>query len=258
MHFLFYFLGFLPSAIWLLFYLRKDSHPESNRMILITFFFGMLSAGYALILELAFREIANFLKDNGNVYDFLRVFFDGAFALEYSQLLIKILLVFIGGALIEELAKYFVLRLWVFQHSELDEPVDLVLYMIIAALGFAAIENVLFLINYRPPPDEILTPLKGLIAMGYRFISATFLHALSSAIFGAFIALSFHYIKKRRAYFLAGLVISCFLHGIYNWYIMLNERLFIIILLIGLSLFVGFIFEKLKKLKSICLPNNDG
>ncbi len=38
------FFGLAPSFIWLLFFLRKDAHPESNPMILKIFFYGMLAA----------------------------------------------------------------------------------------------------------------------------------------------------------------------------------------------------------------------
>ena len=257
MNFIFYILGFLPSAIWLFFYLRKDSHPESNRMILITFLFGMMAAFYALILELAFREVANLSSDNGAIQSFLRAILGNEFAIQYEQLIIKIMMVFIGGAMIEEVVKYLVVRLLIFQNAELDEPVDLMLYMIIGALGFAAVENILFLLNYPQMSEGILTPLNALIAMGCRFVSATFLHALSSAVLGYFIALSFLNIKNKKRYFLLGLLISSILHGIYNWYIMAERGELVIALLVFLGLIVGLIFKKIKNVKSVCLLKND-
>ena len=48
--------GLAPSIIWLLFYLRKDSHPESNRMVLKIFFYGMLAALPAVFLEIGFKS----------------------------------------------------------------------------------------------------------------------------------------------------------------------------------------------------------
>ena len=46
------FFGLAPSAAWLLFYLRKDVHPESNRMILKVFFFGMIVALPVVLAEM--------------------------------------------------------------------------------------------------------------------------------------------------------------------------------------------------------------
>ena len=51
--YLFYILlSFLPSLIWLSFYLKKDKHPEPRRMVVKIFIWGMLLAPLAAILEL--------------------------------------------------------------------------------------------------------------------------------------------------------------------------------------------------------------
>lgn len=219
-----YLFGFLPSIIWLFFYLRKDAHPESNRMILKIFFFGMLAAFFAIFLEKGFQKIIS------------------------SSLLI----IFLGGAFIEEYLKYLVVRWGVFRNSELDEPPDLLIYMIISALGFAALENILVLSNYHP----ILTPVKALEVMGWRFVSATFLHALCSGTLGYFLALSFFNVQQRKKLFLVGLATVTILHGLYNWSIMrmggLEKFLLPLLILIVLSLLVSFWFKKLKKLPSVC------
>lgn len=219
-----YLFGFLPSTIWLLFYLRKDAHPESNRMILKIFFLGMLAAFFAIFLEKGFQKIIS------------------------SSLLV----IFLGGAFIEEYLKYLVVKAGVFHSSELDEPPDLLLYMIISALGFAALENILVLSNYHP----ILTATKALEVMGWRFVSATFLHALSSGVLGYFLALSFFHTRQRKKLFVVGLAAATILHGLYNWSIMkvggLEKFLLPILILITLSLLVSFWFKKLKKLPSVC------
>jgi len=224
MIYLLYLFGFLPSIIWLLFYLRKDAHPESNRMILRIFFFGVLAAFFAIFLEKGFQAItAN-----------------------------SLLIIFLGGAFIEEYLKYLVVRVGVFHNSEMDEPPDLLLYMIISALGFAALENILVLSNYHP----ILTTAKALEVMSWRFVSATFLHALCSGTLGYFLALSFFHIKQRKKIFPAGLLLVTILHGIYNWSIMniegLGKFILPLIILIGLAWFVSYGFKKLKRLKSVC------
>src|SRR4030043_794785 len=52
-YFLYVLLGFLPSLIWLLFYLRKDSHPEPKNQIIQIFVWGMMIGPLAAILEFA-------------------------------------------------------------------------------------------------------------------------------------------------------------------------------------------------------------
>ena len=225
MIYLLYLFGFLPSIIWLLFYLRKDVHPESNQAILKVFFYGMLVAFAAIFLEIGFKKISSNL----------------------------ILYVFVGGALIEESLKYSVVKFKVLRSSELDEPVDIMLYMIIAGLGFAALENILILINYHP----FLELPKTLEIITLRFLTATFLHALCSGIVGYFLAISFFNIKKQKKFLLMGLGIAIVLHGFYNLSIIKIDGLekFILpaIILIGAALFVSLGFKKLKRLKSICI-----
>lgn len=227
-----YLLGFLPSIIWLLFYLRKDSHPEPNKMVLKVFFLGMLSGFFAIVLEKGFQK--------------------GQDIFMASVSSVSILNIFVGGALIEELIKYGASKIGTHRNIELDEPVDFIFYMIIAGLGFAALENILILTNYHP----VLTASKAIEVMFWRFVSATFLHALCSGIFGFFIALSFFQMKKRKLYFITGLLISFILHGLYNWSIINIEGMakFVLPLIIlgALSIFLSFGIRKLKRLKSVC------
>ena len=229
---LYIFFGVLPSFIWLLFYLRKDSHPESNRMIIKIFFYGMLAALPAILLEMGILDILKELK--------------------LPLILLIFLNVFIGVALVEELLKYLVVREKVLDHPEFDEPVDVILYMIIAALGFAAAENILILFSLGTTFlfEKVLT-----ISL-LRFWGATFLHALCSGTLGYFLTLSIFETKKRSGLLIIGVGITTLLHGLYNFSIMKLEGTFSwlipIIILIGLAIFLTFAFKKLKKLKSVC------
>ena len=242
---LYLFFAFLPSFVWLLFFLRKDSHPESNPMIIRVFFLGMLIALPAAGLEILFFQLSE--------------------KLNLSITLAAILNTFLGVALIEETLKYFVVKGAVINNPELDEPIDVVLYMIIAALGFAALENIL-----------ILTPLaKGFFLARafeisvFRFLGATFLHALASGVLGYFLALSFLETKKRRGLLALGFSLAILSHGLYNFSI-LNPTLTIkpltaimrtegsfgllipLIVLLGLAVFLISRFKRLQKLKSVC------
>ncbi len=228
------FFGFLPSIIWLLFYLRKDKHPESNKKIIKVFFFGMLIAIPTALIELGVLDQIGIIKD-------LPAFVSNPFlflALKY----------FLVVALLEELMKYLIVKKEVFSAPEFDEPVDIILYMIICALGFAAVENILTLL----PPKEIA---EALSTIWIRFIGATLLHTLCSAMLGYFLALSFFETKKRNRLAVVGLILAITLHGFYDLSIMTEGSLNVLgpmIILIGLAIFVSFGFKKVKKLKSVC------
>lgn len=225
--------GVLPSLIWLLFYLRKDSYPESNRMVLKIFFYGMLSALPAIFLEFGLFEISKFLK---------------------SAVLISVFNTFIGVALVEEYLKYLVVKEKALTHKECDEPLDVMLYMVIAGLGFAAVENILILFGL----GQVLLLEKTLIVILVRFLGATFLHTLSSAFLGFFLALSLASSSKRRIFlFLFGLIGATLLHGFYNFFIIELENqgvaalLAPFLILLSLFVFMTWGFRKLKTLKNI-------
>jgi len=224
--------GVLPSIVWLLFYLRKDVHPESNRMILKIFFYGMLIAFPAILFETGLlQEIKRF---------------------DFSPLVVSLLSVFVGVAMVEELLKYFVVKEKVLNSAEFDEPIDTVLYMIIAALGFAAAENIL--IFFSLGPAFLLGETISLTI--FRFLGATFLHVLASGILGYFLAMSIYQTKHRGRLLLLGLTLAILLHGLYNFSIIEiggKASFFIpLIVLITSAIFLTAAFKRLKKLKSVC------
>ncbi len=222
MTYLLYFFGFLPSIIWLLFYLRKDVHPESNKQILTVFFYGIIAGFCAILVEMMFKEI---LSPKSVLY------------------------IFIGGAFVEEYLKYLVIKFEILKNPELDEPFDIMLYMIISALGFAALENVLILCKYYP----FLELLETLNITTWRFLTGTFLHTLSSGILGYFLAFSFLNLKNRKKLFLTGLFLASILHGFYNLFIIRDSEWTLILILPITALFILVCCKRLKKIKGICI-----
>ena len=201
-------------------------------MILKVFFLGMAATLPAALIELGFAEKLSELS--------LPPFF------------LEILYVFIGVALVEEAVKYLVVKKRVLKDPEFDEPLDVMLYMVIAALGFAALENLLVLFPLLNPFQLFET----VVVSSFRFVGATFLHALCSGLLGYFLALSFFNPKNRFKMLGLGLFTVMLLHGLYNFSIMKIEGnlkfILPIIILISLALFVSLGFKKLKKLKSVC------
>ena len=231
-------LGLLPSLVWLLFYLRKDKHPESNKMVVKVFLAGAVAALMAIFLEKAAQQVLqNLLASHLPVITSLGVI--------------------LVAAIIEETVKYSATWISAFRNQELDEPIDVMLYMIIAALGFAALENVLVLAKFYPA----IYTFKALELTFWRFCSATFLHALCSGALGYWLAMAFCHRARKWLYLLIGLTVSIGLHGVYNWSIMKvssetfgpEAMLLPLLILISLGWLVGRWFKKLKKLKSVCL-----
>jgi len=211
-------------------------------MILKIFLYGMIIAVIAAFVEISISESFFVISDK---------------VIEDYSFLHFLLYSFLGIAFVEEFLKYLVVRQTVLKNSELDEPTDVMLYMIIAALGFAALENILVLFSGEKffLWGELFH--RTIMISSLRFIGATFLHALCAGTLGYFWALSIYETKKRTKLIISGLLIATFLHGLYNLFIieMVRNPYFIwgpIIILITLAFFVSYGFKKLKRIKSIC------
>ncbi len=181
--------GALPALAWLWFWLREDSkHPEPRQLIALAFFMGMVTVVFAIPLQ---KGAAAFITASS--------------------------LVFVAWSFIEEILKYVVARATILWRKDVDEPIDVVIYMIALALGFAAAENALFLLSPLGGDGFWNTFLTG----NLRFVGATHLHVLSSAVVGVFIAISFY--KKpstRLLYAIFGVITAATLHSGFNFFIM--------------------------------------
>ena len=185
--------GVLPALVWLYFWLKEDAKcPEPKHLIFFAFVLGMI----AVPLVIPFQK----------------------FALSYYGETTA-LVVFIWAA-IEELMKYVVIAIAILWRREVNEPIDAMMYMITAALGFAALENALFLLS--PIADGNL--LDSFITGNLRFLGATLLHVLASAIVGFAMAFSFYAHKKLMPIYTSlGLILAIALHTIFNLLIISGE-----------------------------------
>lgn len=231
-------LTFIPPLLWLIFYLREDCHPEPKRLLLLTFVGGMGAAIIAVVVELA-------LVGEGG-------FFSRSIMLETRPFLF-----FLVIGLVEEYVKYWVVKMLVLKRPNFDEPVDAMIYMMTSALGFAALENALFIF-----PIFQTSILSGFEIAANRFLGANLLHALSSGIVGFFLARAFF--RPRRHHFVAlGIVIATLLHTFFNYLILgrgipnegTSYTIYIILLLSTMAAMVFADFERLKqKVKKFIPP----
>lgn len=241
-------LGLLPSFIWLSFYLRKDVHPEPNSMVLRIFIWGMLLAPLAIILEIILIWFLNPSVDPLSLLSQMSK--DHLFKIILASTFIP--------ALVEEYLKYSVVKFRVLKNPEFDEPIDAMLYCIIAGLGFAAVENLLILLKYPLPPLG-----QALGTIGLRFLGATLVHALASGLVGYWLARGLLYTRQRKKLILTGLAIAIIFHSCYNYLVItalgqeaISQKIAflftIILLLVTMALFVSYCFKKLKKQQAIC------
>ncbi len=186
-------LGVVPSLFWLWFWLREDKlHPEPKSMILLAFLGGMIATMLAYPLEKMVSNIG--LSDNQR---------------------------FLVWVIIEEVLKYGALVFLVLRSPYFDEPIDAVIYMITIALGFAALENTLFILGPLASGDS--STAINLSAL--RFVGATLLHVSSSALIGIFMTFVYFRPSHFRMFFtVIGIACAIGLHIIYNLSIVGSEE----------------------------------
>lgn len=229
------FLGIAPSLIWLLFYLRKDTHPEPNKMIFKVFLGGMLMGPLAIALQLVIRWFCDPTLQWSYFFAALG---------ERNELFL--LNIFLFAPLTEEFLKYAVVKWQVLRNPAFDEPVDAMIYLIISALGFAAVENIFYVFF-----QSDLT-LRSVFSQSLaRFLSAVFLHTLASGILGYYLARSLMNFKNKRVIFAGGFLLAVIVHSFYNylaWLLDLNKN-FTPLLALFLIVAGGFVLWHIKYLK---------
>ncbi len=149
-------IGILPSVGWLFFVLSQDRHPEQKRHIVWVFVIGMFVSLPVIIavqgVEWGMDSLSFSLSKTGHL--------------------------FLTGAVFEELLKGGALYLLVFYRSYFSEPIDTFVYGATLALGFAAIENIIFITGAILQQTSTLQI--GML-VGMRAFTAVVVHFVSSA-----------------------------------------------------------------------------
>ena len=216
-------LGLLPGFVWLLFFLQEDMHPEPKRLIAKTFFAGALGAIAALAVQIFLHSTLGLLALQSFIF-----------------------LSFFTLALVEEAAKFLAAYFTIRKNPVFDEPVDAMIYMVAAALGFATVENLGAISGEGGGQLAILASAFATTTL--RFVGATLLHALTSAIAGYWWAIGIRNFADKK-YIVYGIAVATLLHAIFNYLIITfgGNVIYSIVFLIIVAFFVLGDFEKLKR-----------
>jgi RsiW-degrading membrane proteinase PrsW (M82 family) len=218
--------GVIPAIFWLWFWLHEDeAHPEPKPLIGLVFVFGCLAVIPAFILEKALGVTD--VLGSGN----------------------ELFLILLIWAVIEEGLKFLAVYGVALKSRFYDEPVDAMIYMITAALGFAAVENTLFILSNLL--DKGPNGIEYLLTGNFRFLGATLVHIVASALIGWAIGLTYNSrLGKKIGYFILGLTGAIVLHALFNYFIIKSNggQIFKIFGLLWLAgVVIIFLFEKVKQ-----------
>lgn len=181
-------LAIIPSAVLLRYFLRRDEFPEPRRAIAVTFAWGVGSTVPAVIVAL----LLIFALD-ATLWDSLtNPWARGA------------MIAVFGAAIPEELFKFAVLYFYCRRLGDFDEPLDGIVYGVTASLGFATLENVLYVLD------------GGLGVAILRAFTAVPGHALLGAIMGFYFGLAHFQPERRKLLLWAAYLSPVIFHALYN------------------------------------------
>lgn len=208
-------LSVLPSCVIMLYIYWRDRHEsEPLRILSSCFLFGVLSAYPAIKME----EFG--IRDLGiinNVHDPFMTFTFSFMVVAFS----------------EEFVKYLFLRYYSFPKAAFDEPMDGIVYAVMIGMGFATLENILYVL-IRPTDVQLAFNI-GMM----RMLTAVPAHGIFAISMGYFVGWAKFAGPQRNRYLLLGLISAVVLHGIYDFFVFM----YLSWLLIAFTLLAGIGFS---------------
>ena len=210
----------LIAAIYI--YIRDKYEREPFRLLLKALFTGIL-----IVLPVVFIE--KFLIS-------FSVQSDGLLKVAYGS--------FIVASLTEEGFKFlgFILIFW--PNRNFNEKFDGIVYAVFISLGFAAIENIFYV-------------FQGGINIGIlRALTAVPAHALFGTVMGYYFGLARFYPDLRHKYLILALLLPFIWHGLYDFLLLGQHQLLLLLFIPFIALFWINGFRKIKKLSDASVFRN--
>lgn len=183
----------LPVLLLLWFIYRKDKqNPEPVGRLLLTFFVGCLSVVPAIVMEMVMGAFNPGTPVLGGLYNGFAV-----------------------AGFSEELCKLLLLLLVIWRSPHFDEYFDGIVYAVFLSLGFACVENVMYVTSGNDMMQVAL--MRGLLA-----VPAHFLFAVTM---GYYVSLAKFDPAGRRRHLACALLFPMLLHGTYDALLMVSDGL---------------------------------
>lgn len=117
---------------------------------------------------------------------------------------------FVVAAFTEEVFKFLALYLLVWKSPSFNEKFDGIVYAVFVSLGFAAVENVLYVME------------GGLQTAMIRAITAVPAHAIFGISMGYYLGIAHMYKELRKPYLRKAILVPILLHGVYDFILMVE------------------------------------
>lgn len=252
-------LAVFPAATWGYIFYKKQ--PEDRRSITITFVLG----GLAVFPILLYKFLWKYFPDI-NIFSYAKNFENDLVGFSgVAMVPVSVIMVFAFIGVIEEVMKMSVVH--AVDDGKIREIDDAIEFSIIAALGFAFTENVVYFYNIwsTQGTEHLLVPFF------FRWIFSTFAHVLFSAVFGYYYGIA-HFAtpllqeelrNNKRTFWdwynkvirfrtvelfheqkmFEGLFLAVLLHAVYNIFLEMNWTFIMVPYLVVGYLYVSHLFK---------------
>lgn len=177
------------TAVMLHIYLRDRHEPEPLGLLVLSFLYGGVSTMLTLLISWPVN-ILLLTKPDDAVHQFINAFF-------------KI-------ALIEEFSKFFFVRFVLFYNKNFNEPYDGIVYAVMVGMGFATLENVIYVYQY------------GFTTGIMRMFTAVPAHATFAIIMGYFLGKAKFTHRKVIYFSMVSLLAAVAFHGTYDYLLFIS------------------------------------
>jgi len=175
----------VPSLLLMWFFHARDVFREPPKVLWATFFLGVLTIPGVLLVVLPFEGLVGLEEINE----------------PYTQ---GFSTAFLHAAVPEEFFKFLVLYFYARRNPAFDEPADGIVYGVASSLGFATLENIMYVVG------------GGIGTAVMRAFTAVPAHAFFGAIMGYFVGQARFRPHERGKLIAAALFWPMLLHGLYD------------------------------------------
>lgn len=227
-------LAILPVLVIGTYVNRKDRNKEPTAILVKLFVFGVLSCFVVFYVSYILGNIFPVLSANSTKSTFIEL----------------LIYTFIGVALVEEGSKLLMVYSIGYKNKEFDEIYDIIIYAVFVALGFAAFENILYVFGN----DTIAGSIKTGVLRAVLSVPG---HACDGLFMGYYLSLAKiselqNQKEMSKKYLLKSLLIPTILHGTYDFCLLINNVLFLLVFLVFV---IWMYINSIKKLKLVATNN---
>lgn len=184
-------LAVAPAMVIIAYIYFKDKFEKEPWKLLLKNF--ILGATVSVVITLGLSYVLGWVLPSFDDENILHMFFKAFFVV----------------ALVEEFSKYVVVRNFAQKNKEFNEPFDGIVYAVMVSMGFATLENVMYVYSYGYETGIV------------RAFTAVPAHATFAILMGYYMGKA-KFSKNRFLLNITGLLVATLFHGAYDFFLFID------------------------------------